>query len=101
MEEMSSAVGRALIRDVFSPSGETYPIQCGGFTREHLTTIAERAKARDETPFDVDEVIAHVLAPIIYHIRFGDREQTLDYCHPLADRVNSPPPNLPPPAQPC
>jgi AcrR family transcriptional regulator len=89
MEEMSSAVGRALIRDVFSPSGETYPVQCAGFTQEHLTTIAERAKVRGETPFDVGEVIDHVVSPIIYHILFGDREPTLDYCHALLDRVQS------------
>jgi AcrR family transcriptional regulator len=89
MEEMSSVVGRALIRDVFSPSGETYPVQCGGFTREHLTTIVSRAKARGEAPFDIDEVIDHVVAPIIYHILYGDRELTLDYCHSLLDRVQS------------
>jgi AcrR family transcriptional regulator len=89
MEEMSSPVGRALIRDVFSPSGETYPVQCGGFTREHLTTIISRAKARGEAAFDIDEVIDHVVAPIIYHILYGDRELTLDYCHSLLDRVRS------------
>jgi AcrR family transcriptional regulator len=89
MEEMSSPLGRALIRDVFSTSGETYPVQCSGFTHEHLTTIASRAKARGETPFDIDEVIDHVVAPIIYHILYGDRELTLDYCHSLLDRVQS------------
>jgi len=89
MDEMSSPVGRALIRDVFSPSGETYPVQCGGFTREHLTTIVSRAKARGEAAFDIDEVIDHVVAPIIYHILYGDRELTLDYCHSLLDRVRS------------
>jgi AcrR family transcriptional regulator len=89
MEEMSSPVGRALIRDVFSPSGETYPVQCGGFTREHLTTIISRAKARGEAAFDIDELIDHVVAPIIYHILYGDRELTLDYCHSLLDRVQS------------
>jgi len=89
MEEMSSVVGRALIRDVFSPSGEIYPVQCGGFTREHLTTIVSRAKARGESPFDIDEVIDHVVAPIIYHILYGDRELTLDYCHSLLDRLQS------------
>jgi AcrR family transcriptional regulator len=92
MEEMSSPVGRSLLRDVFSPSGETYPGQCAGFTCEHLTTIAARAKARGETPFDVDEVVDHVVAPIIYRILFGDRELTLDYCHSLLDRVQSLPP---------
>jgi len=91
MEEMSSPVGRALIRDVFSPSGETYPGRCASFTCDHLTTIAERAKARGETPFDVDEVVDHVVSPIVYHILFGDREPTLDYCHALLDRLQSPP----------
>jgi AcrR family transcriptional regulator len=89
MEEMSSAVGRALIRDVFSSSGPTYSGQCAGFTREHLATIVARAKARGETPFDIDEMIDHVVAPIIYHILYGDRELTLDYCHSLLDRVQS------------
>jgi AcrR family transcriptional regulator len=89
MEEMSSPVGRALIRDVFSPPGDTYPIRCGGFTRDHLATIASRARARGETSFDIDEVIDHVVAPIIYHILYGDRELTLPYCHSLLDRIQS------------
>jgi AcrR family transcriptional regulator len=89
MEEMSSPVGRELMRDVFSQPGEARTAQCGTFTADHLTTIANRAKARGETPFDVDEVIDHVIAPIIYHILYGDRELTLDYCHSLLDRIRS------------
>jgi AcrR family transcriptional regulator len=89
MEEMSSPVGRALMRDVFSPPGEAYPVQCAGFTCGHLKSIVARAKARGETPFDIDEVIDHVVAPIIYHILYGDRELTLDYCHSLLDRLRS------------
>src|SRR5580698_328120 len=89
LEEMSSPVGRALVRDVFSTAGEAYPVQCGGFTREHLATIVARAKARGETAFDIDEVIDHVVAPIVYHILYGDRELTLDYCHSLLDRIKS------------
>ena len=89
MEEMSSVVGRALIRDVFSPSEGTYPVQCACFTHEHLATIVSRAKARGEAPFDIDEVIDHVVAPIVYHILYGGRELTLDYCHSLLDRIQS------------
>jgi AcrR family transcriptional regulator len=89
MEEMSSTVGRTLLREVFSPSAQAYSVQCGGFTREHLATIVERAKARGEAPFDIDEVIDHVVAPIIYRILYGDRELTLDYCHSLLNRVQS------------
>jgi AcrR family transcriptional regulator len=89
MEEMSSPVGRELMRDVFAEPGEARTFQCGCFTTDHLTTIAERAKARGETPFDIDEVIDHVIAPIIYHILYGGRKVTLDYCHALLDRIRS------------
>jgi AcrR family transcriptional regulator len=91
MEEMSSEVGRALIRDVFA-AGETPADQCAHFTHGHLTTIAERAKARGETAFDVDEVVDHVVAPIIYHILFGTKQPSLDYCHSLLSRLKSLPP---------
>jgi AcrR family transcriptional regulator len=93
MEEMSSEVGRALIRDVFA-AGETPAEQCAHFTHGHLTTIAERAKARGETAFDVGEVVDHVVAPIIYHILFGGRELNQDYCHSLLSHVKSLSPQL-------
>jgi AcrR family transcriptional regulator len=88
MEEMSSPVGRELLRDVFSQPG-SHTVRCGNYTIEHLTTIAERAKARGESPFDVDEVLDHVVAPIIYHILYSDRKLTLDYCHSLLARIRS------------
>jgi AcrR family transcriptional regulator len=90
-EEMSSEVGRALIRDVFA-AGETPADQCAHFTHGHLTTIAERAKARGETAFDVNEVVDHVVAPIIYHILFGTKQPSLDYCRDLLNRLKSLPP---------
>jgi len=89
MEEMSSPVGRTLVREVFSPSAATYSAQCCCFTQEHLATIVARAKVRGEAPFDIDEVTDHVVAPIIYHILYGDRELTLNYCHSLLNRVQS------------
>ena len=90
MEEMSSEVGRALIRDVFAvSSGEAQAGQCAHFTCDHLTTIAERARARGEAAFDVDEVIDQVIAPIIYNILFGNRELTPEYCRSLLSRVTS------------
>ena len=89
LEEMSSPVGQVLLRDVISQSEQTYPGQCANFTRQHLSTIAERAEARGETPFDIDEVIDHVMAPIVYRLLFGDQELTLAYCHSLLDRLQS------------
>jgi AcrR family transcriptional regulator len=88
-EEMSSPVGQALIRDVLWPSGENFPGQCCAFTRAHLETIVDRAQARGEQPFDIEEVIDHVVAPIIYHILFGDRAMTPAYCQQLLARVRS------------
>ncbi|ABD87674.1 TetR/AcrR family transcriptional regulator [Rhodopseudomonas palustris] len=87
-EEMSSPVGRALLRDVFA-SAESFPLQCAGFIQNHLTIIAARAKARGEQPFAVDELIDHVVAPILYHILYDDREITPDYCHALLARLHS------------
>ena len=89
-EEMSSPVGRALIREVLS-SGHAFPLQCCSFTTDHLATLAARAKARGETPFDIDEVTDHVVAPIIYHILYGDRDVTPDYCRALLARLRSMP----------
>jgi AcrR family transcriptional regulator len=88
-EEMSSPVGQAMMRDVLAPSGESFSGQCCTFTRTHLETIAARAKARGEEAFDVDEVIDHVVAPIVYHILFGDRPLTPAYCRQLLGRVQS------------
>jgi AcrR family transcriptional regulator len=87
-EEMSSPVGQALIRDALGP-GQAFPSQCASFTCDHLATLVARAKARGETPFDLDEVIDHVVAPIIYHILYGDREPTPDYCRGLLARLQS------------
>ena len=89
MEEMSSSVGRELLKDVFSQPGQTHTSRCGNYTIEHLATIAARARARGETPFDIDEVTDHVVAPIIYHILYGGRKLTLDYCYSLLDRIQS------------
>ena len=88
MEEMSSDIGRALLNDVLAtPSSDVHSGQCANFTVENLTIIAERGKARCEAVFNVDEVMDHVIAPIIYNILFGIHTLSLEYCHKLLDRV--------------
>ncbi len=88
-EEMSSPVGQSLLRDVLSASGESFPAQCCSFTRAHLATIVARAKVRGEQPFDIEEVIDHVVAPIVYHILFDDCALTPAYCRQLLARLQS------------
>lgn len=87
-EEMSSPVGRALIRDVFANPNDTNDAsQCSRFTREHLTTIADRATGRGEAPFDVAETMDLVIAPIMYRILFGEEPVTPAYCALLLRRA--------------
>ncbi len=87
-EEMSSKVGRALLRDILTSAGDPARAeQCWRYSYEHLATIAARAARRGEKPFDVDEVFDAIVAPITYHILFGDREVNQAYVSRLLARV--------------
>jgi AcrR family transcriptional regulator len=88
MEEMSSDVGRGLMSDVLaSMSNEARSSQCANYTIDTLTVIAERAKARGDAVFKVEDVMDLVIAPIIYNILFGVQPLTVEYCRRLLDRV--------------
>ncbi|MEZ3498499.1 TetR/AcrR family transcriptional regulator [Pantoea sp. KPR_PJ] len=80
VEEMSSRVGRQMLADVIGSGGGSATVKCCGFTYMHLETLNNRALARRETGFSVDEMVDFVIAPVIYHILFEDREPTADYC---------------------
>ncbi|MBW8301977.1 MAG: TetR/AcrR family transcriptional regulator [Hydrogenophaga sp.] len=84
MEEMSSRVGREMLGDIFATSGEgVYPLRCCNYTYDQIGVLRARAIDRREASFEVGEVIDRVVAPIVYHILFGDRELTDDYCREL------------------
>jgi AcrR family transcriptional regulator len=88
MEEMSSEVGRAMIRDVFASPSDTKSVgQCCRFTYDQLNFISARAVARGEAGFDVDEIIDHVVAPIMYRILFATTPHSVADCHALVERV--------------
>jgi len=86
MEEMSSELGRAMLRDVCSSSQETGAERCCSYTIDHLQTMADRAARRGER-FDPAEVLDHVVAPIMYRILFGGGQLDQAYVHALIDRV--------------
>ena len=87
MEEMSSDVGRTLLRDILGNAPEAgQSLQCCSFTTEQLQAIADRAAARGERSFEVGDAIDRVVAPIMYRILFGGHPLTLDYCHALLER---------------
>ena len=86
VEEMSSRVGRAMLLDIVGSAESGAASQCCQYTYHHLETLRERALARGEAPFDVDEAIDSVMAPVVYHILFADKELSPEYCRSLVDR---------------
>ncbi len=71
-EEMSSGIGRDMMRDVLAAQDSTNAYRCCGFTRDQIEAISDRATARGERFPAIDAVMDRVVAPIIYRILFGD-----------------------------
>jgi AcrR family transcriptional regulator len=82
-EEMSSSVGREMLSDILGSSSGGAAQQCCHYTIHHLETLRERAELRGEAVFDIAAAMDKVVAPIVYHIMFRDREVTPDYCRAL------------------
>jgi len=86
LEEMSSAVGRAMIRDVVSDSVNSGSAGlCASYVEEQLQVIADRTAARGEPQLDIAAVLDLVVAPIIYRTLFG-RELDTENSGALVDR---------------
>jgi AcrR family transcriptional regulator len=85
-EEMSSRVGRQMLFDVLGTWEGDAAGRCCQFTYQHLETMRERALQRGEKAFAVAEAIDFVMAPVMYHILFGDRDVSPDYCRSLVAR---------------
>lgn len=88
LEEMSSALGKQTLRDVLTGSSDACnATQCWRYNYEQIGVIAARAAERGETPFDVGEAVDLIVAPIVYHILFTDRDMTAEDCRALVARV--------------
>jgi AcrR family transcriptional regulator len=74
-DEMSSAPGRAMTRDVLAgmnADGSGPACQCAAITRSQVQMILERAVERGEAPPDLHDVMDSVVAPIMYRLLFDD-----------------------------
>ncbi len=76
LDEMSSDVGRAMVRDVLAGTaqvdGQPVPCRCFEFTASQLDVILARAAARGEQPLPtVDALMDGIVAPIIYRLLFA------------------------------
>ena len=92
-EEMSSPVGHTMLRDVIADATATpAAVKCCRYTYDAFDIITARAARRGEAPLNSAELIDRLIAPINYHILFGDRDVGPDYCRTLLDRL---PPVMP------
>ena len=95
-EEMSSDVGRGMLRDVLSTGqfGDgTGACQCARFTTAQIELMLERARARGEPVPTAERVMDGFVAPLIYRLLFGpvpaDARQAarwIETCIDAADR---------------
>jgi len=75
-EEMSSAPGRAMTRDVLAgmdADGGGPACQCCSITRANVQVILDRAVARGESVPDVEAVLDEVAAPVMYRLLFDSK----------------------------
>ncbi|MFC8877489.1 TetR-like C-terminal domain-containing protein, partial [Streptomyces ardesiacus] len=71
LDEMSSASGRAYIRDALlgDPDGDNAG-QCSAYAAEQINVILARARDRGEDTPDVETAMDRVVAPLMYRILF-------------------------------
>jgi len=70
-DEMSSELGRSMLRDILSAQGRDNPGRCVSFCAQQLEAIAAHASARGEQPLPTDALLDGVVAPMIYRILFA------------------------------
>lgn len=95
LDEMSSPVGIAMIRDVLAsesaPDGVTIPCRCAEFTAAQIEIMLARARHRAETRVPtVDTLMDGVIAPLIYRVLFGPVPPDIGWLHArLAGALNA------------
>lgn len=83
-EEMTSEPGKAMIRDVIAcTASEGALAPCSSFTRVHIQTMLDRAASRGESAPDMDTVMDHFVAPVMYRTLFQSEPMSLEHAHAL------------------
>jgi AcrR family transcriptional regulator len=90
-EEMSSQIGRTMLRDVVADVADSRAaVKCCQYVQDALHIITARATRRGEAPLTVAELTDRLIAPINYHILFGDRDVSPQYCSSLLAALPAP-----------
>jgi AcrR family transcriptional regulator len=87
LEEMASAPGRAMIRDVLRETLPGNASQCSAFTYAQIEHIHARALERGETPPPAEVLLERVIAPLMYRILFTPTPPTAEEARRLLDEV--------------
>ncbi|MBA1228692.1 TetR/AcrR family transcriptional regulator [Pseudomonas viridiflava] len=85
LDEMSSAPGREMMRDV-AASTSNCSGKCASIVRDQLQTIIDRAASRHEPSPIADELIDAIVAPMIYRILYSESPPTLAAVHRWVER---------------
>ena len=85
LEEMSSEVGLAMMRDVLYGSDTQGACRCAAITSNQLQIIINRALARGEAAPPVDILMDGVVAPIIYRTLFSAAPPAHAHVHALIE----------------
>jgi AcrR family transcriptional regulator len=87
-EEMASTPMQEALRDVLADAQNAKNVaQCYGYIRAQLALMLDRAAARDEPTVDIEDLVDHLVAPIIYRILFGLQALDTAYACALVDRL--------------
>ncbi|MEU5894639.1 TetR/AcrR family transcriptional regulator [Streptomyces venezuelae] len=88
LDEMGSPAGRAYIRDALlgDPDGSNAG-QCSAYAAEQVGVVLARAADRGETAPDVETVLDHVVAPMMYRILFRPSGHDAAYARRLVAEV--------------
>ena len=94
LEEMSTSVGRAALRDVLMSDDQalasegTKKFKCAYFCRTQIDVIL--ARWPEASAVEGDSVVDHVVAPIVYRILFDLEPLSAERVAELVDQVLSP-----------
>jgi AcrR family transcriptional regulator len=91
LDDMDSAPGREMMRDVVASSAATCSGKCAGITRDQLQIILDRALLRGESAPSTEDLIDMVVAPMIYRILYAEAAPSLVRVHQWVDRCLSQP----------
>jgi len=87
LEEISSEVGAAMLRDMVSNPDPLNSGVCARSLGEQFGVMRARAKERGEWSPETDTLINHVFAPLVYRLLFASEVPDVNFARDLLDKV--------------